>query len=285
MVLTAAVHGADPVAAVPPATTPPLGSTAPAVLPASAPAPAPSPVPAAAKDPEALLAAEVTRRLTVGEAVALTVGERTVLALQTEQSAATPKGAVLLLHDLGGHADWPGVVAALRRALPAQGWTTLSVQLPLPPHAPIEAQRAAFLDQATARIEAALAHLRATNPPNVVVAGHGFGALAAMNYCVSRAEACQGLVLVSLPHHFAQGEADPRLDAAGGLARLQGPVLDLYGTAERREVVATARARREAARTNPGYSELALPGADHFFRGQEQLLARRVYGWLEQHHR
>lgn len=52
------------------------------------------------------------------------------LALQQRQRLPEAQGAVLILHDLEQHADWPGLVHELRTQLPDSGWYTLSVNLP-----------------------------------------------------------------------------------------------------------------------------------------------------------
>lgn len=54
-----------------------------------------------------------------------------VLALQQAPRTAQPHGAVLLLHDIDQHADWPGLVHHLRTQLPDAGWHTLALNLPL----------------------------------------------------------------------------------------------------------------------------------------------------------
>jgi pimeloyl-ACP methyl ester carboxylesterase len=212
--------------------------------------------------------------------VELAVAGQTTLALYTRPTAGGAKGTVILLHDLGGHADWPGVIAGLRRSLPRQGWATLSVQLPLPASGTAATRPEAFLDQASARIDAALAFLRAENETNIVALGHGLGAVAALDYAAAHGEAFRGLVLVGLPH-FRDGA--PRLATADNLSRVTLPVLDLFGANERLEVVDTAALRREAPGRRDDYLQLMVPGADHFFHGQEAILAARVRGWLERH--
>ena len=53
-----------------------------------------------------------------------------VLALQQQPRVPEVQGAVLLLHDLEQHADWPYLIRPLRQALPDAGWFTLSLNLP-----------------------------------------------------------------------------------------------------------------------------------------------------------
>ena len=51
-----------------------------------------------------------------------------ILIKQTNDQA---KGAVIVLHGMGAHPDWPQIISPVRKALPEFGWTTLSIQLPV----------------------------------------------------------------------------------------------------------------------------------------------------------
>ena len=53
------------------------------------------------------------------------------LGLYTENYGREPQGYALILHDNQQHPDWPGVVNYLRTQLPATGWSTLSISLPI----------------------------------------------------------------------------------------------------------------------------------------------------------
>jgi pimeloyl-ACP methyl ester carboxylesterase len=256
-----------------------------APLPAATPttpatAASPNPAQPSAKDGESQLAKELAAKNTDGRAVELSVGGRTVQALWLPQSAPKGRGALLLLHDFGAHADWPGVVAPLRRALPPQGWSTLSVQLPLPGTGVPAAQREAWLDQAAPRIDAALEFLKGEGQANVVLVGHGLGAVAALDWLTAHPEQARGAVLISLPHLRGAG---PRLATGELLGKATFPVLDLYGGADLDEVTTTASLRRTGAGHGGNYLQLALPGADHFFTAQGALLSSRIRGWLDRH--
>ena len=60
-------------------------------------------------------------------------------------------------------------------------------------------------------------------------------------------------------------------------------VLDLYGENDHENVVNTAAERRKAAAGNTAYRQLQVPGADHFYDGQEAQLLKAVTGWLQDH--
>lgn len=276
---------ADP--ATPAPATPGPATPAPAMAPLPAatqttPTTATSPTPAqpSAKDGESQLAKELAAKNTDGRVVELSAAGRTVQALWMPQSAPKGKGILLLLHDFGAHADWPGVVAPLRRGLPPLGWSTLSLQLPLPGPGLPAAQREAWLDQAAPRIDAAMEFLKGEGQADVVLVGHGLGAVAALDWLTAHPERARGAVLISLPHLRGAG---PRLATSDLLGKATFPMLDLYGGADLDEVTTTAPLRRTGAGHGGNYLQLLLPGADHFFTAQDAVLSSRVRGWLDRH--
>ena len=57
-------------------------------------------------------------------------GDISFLALEIYEKAAESQGAVLFLHGVEQHPNWPQVIKPLRTILPDDGWYTLSVMLP-----------------------------------------------------------------------------------------------------------------------------------------------------------
>jgi alpha/beta superfamily hydrolase len=55
-----------------------------------------------------------------------------------------------------------------------------------------------------------------------------------------------------------------------------------YGQDDLKSVVASAAARAEAGAANQGYHQAQVPGADHFFDGQDQALVDVVVQWLNE---
>lgn len=87
------------------------------------------------------------------ELVELVAGETRFYGLLLNESAGTPQGGVLILHDTEQHGQWPEIVAPLREQLPTWGWTTLAIELPDPPPVPVPA-RPVYQDAGTAESEA-----------------------------------------------------------------------------------------------------------------------------------
>lgn len=186
-----------------------------------------------------------------------------------------PEGGVILIHDRGGHPDWPGVIAPLRRSLPNHGWATLSIEYPN--GTPGFERRIA---RAVKRIEAALRFYNERQLFNVVLVGHGEGALAAAAYLADNPRSgISGFVAASLPTPPA---------SVGGLVLLEGiqvPMLELYGERDRFEVVDGARERSRAVLRggNAQYRQRLVAGADHFFSAMEPTLVEAVRRWLKRY--
>jgi len=204
-----------------------------------------------------------------GEAQWLEAGNQRFLALLRIQNTPDPVGGVILLPDVGEHADWPAVIRPLRVGLARHGWQTLALQLAGGADAPrdVAARRA----DSVARLAAAEAFLAARKVGPMVVIGHGFGATVATAF-LAASSAMVGAVLIS------------PTDTSERFAKVRVPALEIYGELERKAVLDAVRAHRRIRRRAPvaEYRALALPGVGHDLGGVESgLLVRRVRGWLE----
>ncbi len=189
-----------------------------------------------------------------------------------------PRGGVLLMHGIGVHPDWPTVINPLRIGLAAQGWTTLSLQMPILGNERLARDYVSLLAEVPARIETGVATLESLGLEPIVAVAHSMGSAMTSHY---------------LAHHAASGieafvgigmGADrpyPELDNAVSLRALALPVLDLYGEHDLESVVTTAQARAAAAADNDRYAQVEVAGADHFFDGFEVELLDVVLTWLE----
>jgi alpha/beta superfamily hydrolase len=213
---------------------------------------------------------EVVPNLVVGDAVWLeTSAGRSFLAIHAP--AAKPKGAVVIVHGIGVHPDH-GVIGVLRTKLTDLGWSTLSVQMPVQAaDARSEAYYPALFPEALDRIARAAAWLVAKEGPKVAIVSHSLGAWMTNAYFDAttaspfRAWACLGLTGgYSLATWFS-----PR------------PILDVYGESDLGPSVSAAWRRRLTLATAPeGSRQVMIAGADHFYAGREDELARTISGWL-----
>jgi pimeloyl-ACP methyl ester carboxylesterase len=191
--------------------------------------------------------------------------------------------AIILVHGMGGHPDWPEVISPLRVLLAGKGWTTLSLQMPvLPPEAPL-ADYGKTLDENHLRISAAVQHLKNYGYEKVVLAGYGFGAASAAHYLAAgnhhEIHAFAGISML------ARKYLDPALDLHASLGKLDLPVLDIYGSEDLKTIINTADERRVAARKNggsPQYEQVIVWNADHYFTGHDQELVNHIDRWLGQ---
>ena len=223
---------------------------------------------------EARWAEQVEVNLFDGEIVWLeSDGHRFLGILITPENS---RGAVVIAHGLGVHPDWNQVTNPLRVALAEDGWTTLSIQMPvLANGVPLEEYQPLF-PEAPGRFDAAAAMLQGSEPLYLVA--HSLGASMASWY-LSRKEGSpySGFVGIGMGGSRAFDEANNVLS----LEKIALPVLDLYGEADNESVLESADARRAAQSGNAGYRQQVVPGANHFFDGHNPELVEAVRGWLE----
>ena len=203
------------------------------------------------------------------------------LALYTGQSSQVAHGAVIILHAMGAHADWPQMISPIRMALPEQGWSTLSIQLPLiAPQNQIE-DYGLTLQRASDRIDAAVRYLRDRKFLNIVVIGHSFGAASTLAYLKKVGkQKVQALVAIGLQDYAF---VKPSINVLELIEKSPVPILDIYGSRDFKKVVDQAPDRRLAAKkgNNRNYTQFEIEGADHYFNKMEDVLVKRIRGWLD----
>lgn len=228
---------------------------------------------------ERRLRGEIEAGVRLGESVSLKTGQLDFLALHMAATTPKPKGGVILLHGQGAHPEWATLIQPLRVQLPAHGWETLSVQLPLAAEDAPDGAYEPLIPEAFARIAFALEFLKSRQINQVALVGHGWGARVAVEWLGRDAPPdVAGLVAIGLSADLR------RLDSGtlGALRKIQVPVLDLYGSRDLDPVRATASQRAAAARAgqNRQYRQVEMDGADHFFTGLTDALIARVRAWL-----
>ncbi len=246
---------------------------------AAGPTPTPSPAPPSASS-SATPPPQISK-VPIGESVALQQNGQTFEGLYTPASTGKPKGAALLLADLGQSNDAPEVINSLRTLLPRSGWSTLSIPLPpLEPGAIRSAYGAKFSD-AAARIGAGLTFLRNKDTKTFVLVGHGMGATAGVQFLAQGpAEPMVGFVAIGIDP--AQ-DLTPAVDFGALFEKLKVPVLDIYGVRDHTRVRQSAERRHAALRRSlpAGYTRVALADAVHGFNGLQLYLVNRIRGWMD----
>ena len=257
---------------------------------------------------EEQLAADVK----VGEAQWLKADGNRFFAIYTKSTSGINKGGAIILPSMGNNPNWPDVIAPLRKTLPYHGWSTLSIDLPVPgKSADGFWQLKSYFTACRSRIESAINYMQQQGINNILLVGYGLGAVtAAVSVTGPDSLKVSGLAAISLG---VPPGSDPKPYTPDLLQDIHIPVLDVFGSRDFSTVTATAAARLAAAHRGElaaqhaqqlddalkgspqarlvttdhngyiAYRQLKLMGADHTFRGAEPTLIKRIEGWLKKH--
>ena len=197
------------------------------------------------------------------------------------ESVGQPQGAAVVVHGAGHHPDWPEVISPLRNGLPDYGWASLSIQMPgTDLNAPAE-EYAPLISEGVQRISSAVEWLKKEGIFNIAIIGHDLGATSALAYLSGQGdEAVRVFAAISLSGNTVVDDGFNRIAA---IRKLKIPVLDIYGGEDLGHIIDSAKFRRDAARRgqNGDYSQVRVPGADHFFTQHSDRLVKRVRSWLQ----
>ena len=228
-------------------------------------------------DKERRWAEQVVDSLLDGEAIYLNDGRNDFLAIETASAEPSGDKAAVIMHGTGVHPNWPTVVQPLRVGLTGSGWHTLSIQMPVLANEAKHEEYAAIYDWVPGRIDAAVAHLRQQGFAKVVLIAHSQGSTMTAYYFSQPHQPVDGFVAIGM----SGGSGGGPMDALSRLRGIDVPMLDLYGSEDLPEVLASVEARA-AQGGGPGrdYTQQRVEGADHFFEGEEEPLIEAVNAWL-----
>lgn len=220
--------------------------------------------------------AQIVPQLMVGEAVTLKADGSPFLALYAPNTYKQTYGGVILIHGIGANPAWPQVIEPLRIALPDHGWSTLSLQMPILPNEANLKDYLPLMPEAPLRIQAGVDYLKSKGVKNIVIIAHSMGTTMADIYLANKPDpAVHAYVAIGMSNPFPK-----KYDNAKALTKITMPILDLYGGQDLDTVLAFAKARATACRTNKRYTQVKMAGADHFFTDMQSDLVERVRGWL-----
>jgi len=177
------------------------------------------------------------------------------------------KKALVIVHGLGIHPDW-GLIGTLRTQLAEQGYTTLSVQMPvLAADAKGEDYPPTF-PEAAERIGVAVDFLQAKGNQKIAIVSHSLGSRMSKVYVLK---------------HQAKLAAWASLGIGGGetYSGVKIPVLDLYGEDDLPAVLNGAAARAASLKGNAGAKQVKVPKADHFFNHHEAEMVKAVKEFMD----
>jgi acetyl esterase/lipase len=211
---------------------------------------------------------EITPTILVGDPVPLTLlSGRKFLAIHTPNAKA--QAGVVVVHGQGVHPDW-GLINPLRSQLSDQGYTTLSVQMPvLAADAPGSAYPQLF-PEAAERIAAAVQYLRNNGLRKIAIVSHSLGARMSNAFLNTPGRpAIDGWVSIGITSEYTRPET------------FDMPVLDLYGEKDFPGVLGLAQKRAASITGIRGSAQIQVAGADHYFNGSTTELVRTVKLFLD----
>ena len=218
----------------------------------------------------------VKSQLVVGDAVTLApppgapTNFRPFLSLYAKGKADLP--ALVLAHGVGNHPD-EGLTGSLRQRLHDMGYTTLAIQLPVAAKdATVDNYYPALFPEASSRLQAASAWLKAKGHAKVALVSHTMGSWMANVYFDQQAasNAYQAWVCISLTGGYSFA-----------VRNYQFPVLDVYGEQDIPVTVSAAWRRAGLLRlAATGSRQVMIAGADAQWRGKEQAAADAIVEFL-----
>lgn len=214
-----------------------------------------------------------------GEVIHLEANDHQFMAIDMEPEVEK-KGAVIITHGRGLHADWDKVTHPLRVGLAERGWRTLSLQMPvLAKGESYYAYEERTFGDADKRIAAAIKYLRDAGEDKVIIAAHSCGAHQAMHYVRLNGDAA---IDAYVGIGMGATDAGEPVREPFPLDTMHVPVLDISGSDEYPSSLSTVKMRREGIERagNPKSQIIVLPGADHYFHGKEDEMIEQVSAWL-----
>jgi len=202
-----------------------------------------------------------------GDVVWIENADREFLTIFTESESDSNKAAIVM-HGLGVHPDWSGVIQPLRVSLTEQGYHTLSIQLPVLANGIPGNEYKPLWRDADKRIEASIKYVQSLGKSPDLLVAHSHGTSMARHY------------LAGNPGHPFKRFVAIGMGGASGLSDINIQTLDLYGTEDLDSVLTTVKQRQEASSHNAGYAQKQIQG-DHFFNDQNELLTQTIADWLK----
>lgn len=210
---------------------------------------------------------QVVDALIDGEELLLNDGKTEFFNILTEADDPKPT-AIIVLHGIGVHPDWGQVVQPLRVQLADAGWTTLSLQLPILPNEAEAKDYQPLLPEAASRIAAGIKYLQENGGKDVIVVAHSLGVTMTTHALANNAIEVKALAGIGMgPGNTAY------------LSKIKIPVLDLYGSDDQPDVIASAAERAKSAGSKQ-YKQVKVEGANHFFDDKNDELLQAVTEWI-----
>ncbi len=201
--------------------------------------------------------------------------------METEDEAGE-KGAVIILHGRGFHPNWEDAIFPLRTQLPASGWRTLALQMPVLEKSAKYYDYVPLFPQAAPRIEAGITYLKEQDVNKIVILAHSCGAHMAMDWIRNQKRTLDQSVVGYIGAGMGATDYKQKMAEPFPLAEMKIPVLDIYGDKDYPAVLRMAEDRLMAIKKagNAKSAQVIVPGADHYFKGKGDEVTAEVAKWL-----
>ena len=174
---------------------------------------------------------------------------------------------LVVIHGIGIHPDW-NMIGTLRTQLAEQGYTTLSVQMPvLANDAGSEAYQPLF-PEAVERIDVAVEFLRAKGYKKIAIVSHSMGSAMSRAYVEKYQAKLAGWAALGIGQNYTYNG-------------INIPVLDLYGEHDLPPVLKMATKRAASLKDKPKSRQVRVPRSDHFFNNHEGEMVQEVKRFLD----
>ena len=194
-------------------------------------------------------------------------GGHRFLSLYTE--AKNAKGAVVIAHGRGWSPDFE-LYGTLRTRLAEEGYSTLSIQLPVLQSTAILGLYVPLYPDARERFQLAVDFLKAKGHRNIGIVSHSLGATMANQYLIRTEDTTvKAWVFIGI------------LQGLEEMYRIKIPVLDVYGSKDWTATIGGGPEREAQIRGDPRSGQVIVPGAEHFFEGREDELVKIVAAFLD----
>jgi len=215
---------------------------------------------------------QLTDGLLDGEVITLNDGRNDFIAIDTRAEEANDVG-IIILHGIGVHPDWANVIRPLRLQLAAEGWNTLSLQMPVLANDAKVRDYEPLMKEVPARIDAGIRYMSKNDAKKVIIVAHSMGAQMANYYLAHKKSYREAQTETPIIAYIGIG-----MNAGNTkyLKKIKLPILDLYGENDLPGVLQSKDQRAFSARSNKKYKQQKVAGADHFFENQDEDLVKAV---------
>ncbi len=210
-----------------------------------------------------------------GDALYLEADGHEFLTIYTEAEEESDKG-MIVVHGTGIHPNWDQVVQPVRVEMTANGWNTLSIQMPILHNEAEYADYVPLYPEVPPRMQAAEAYLKQQGMKQIVIVAHSQGATMSSYYLSRTPSSASAFVAIGM----GATQKDSHLNSAKSLESIKIPVLDLYGSEDLPGVLETSDKRKQSAAHNKAYKQHIIQGAGHFFDDQNEELIEAIDQWL-----